>query len=389
MDPELKALLEKQGQAFDAFKAANDTRLAEIEKRGTATAEATAQVEKISAQLSEIVDRVTEVETQAARPALGGETAAPEAKARKAAFLGFMRHGVVEREMRAALVEDATGEILVPEDLDTEIRRQLGKLTIMRAIADVRTTTSNRVRRRSMNEVVVGWGKIELGRALVEGTLVPGEAFQYVEDLYGLTKIGEDELMDADVALEGYVTSSFARVISETEDTGFVVGIGHAADQPEGVLNGAVVTRVNAGQAAAVKADDFIRLAYAVPAQYRRNGAYVVNSQTELAMRLLKDANGQYLWQPALQAGTPASFNGRPIYNQENIPGIPAAMATADVAVFGDFKVGYRIVDRSGMSIKRLAELFSTQGMVGFLAHFRTTGGVVEPDALRILKVPA
>ncbi len=391
MDEELKNLLEEQGRAFEQFRKANDERLKQIEAKGSADPVLTEQVEKLNTTLSEIGGRLEQVETRAARPAIGdpGAELSPEKKAQRGAFFGYMRGNGIPAEHRAALVEDGTGEILVPEELDREIQRALAKLTVMRDLARVRTTRSNRVRRRSMNEVQVGWGKLETGSALVESSLVPGEAYQYVEDQYGLTKIGEDELMDADVALEGYVEDSFSRSLAEHEETGFMIGTGHANQQPEGILNGAVVTRVDAGQGAAVTADDFIRLAYAVPAQFRKGGSYLVNSQTELAMRLLKDADGQYLWQPSVQAGTPASFNGKPVRNQEDIPAIPAATVAADVAVFGDFAVGYRIVDRLGMTIKRLAELYAAQGLVGFLAHRRTTGGVVEADALRILRVPA
>ena len=53
-----------------------------------------------------------------------------------------------------------------------------------------------------------------------------------------LTKIGEDELMDTDVAaLKLIITDSFSRAIAEAEDTAFVVGTGHATKQPEGILN--------------------------------------------------------------------------------------------------------------------------------------------------------
>lgn len=388
---EVKSLIEQQGQAFEQFKAANDERLKQIEARGSVDPVLAEQVDKLNSSISALQAKLDQVEKSAARPAKEDDAngLTPEHKAQKEAFFGYMRGERIPQEQRGALVEDATGEILVPEDVDREIQRAIGKITVMREICRVRPTTSNRVRRRSMNEVVVGWGRLETGAALAEGTLTPAEAYQYVEDQYGLTRIGEDELMDTDVALEGYVEDSFARALAEQEDTGFVIGTGTANDQPEGVLNGAVVARVAAGQAAAITADDVIALAYAVPAQFRRNGSYLMSSTTEQALRGLTDANGQYLWQPSLQAGTPASFNGRPVRNQEDVPGIPAGGTAADVVIFGDFFAGYRIVDRLRMTIKRLAELYATQGMVGFLAHRRVTGGVVEPNALRVLQVPA
>lgn len=348
-----------------------------------------AEFEEFSKKISE---RIDQLETMIKRPPMadaGKSNDQPNEK--KAAFFKFMREGktALTPEEQKALVSDATGQILIPEELESEIYRELPKLTIMRGLATVRQTRSDRIRRRSLTEVQVGWGKLETGATLTESTLTPGEQFQYVEDLYGLTKIGEDELMDTDVALESIVRDSFSRAIAETEDKAFIIGTGHDNQQPEGILNGSVVSRVDAGQAGAITADDVLKLIYEVPAQYRQNGVLIVNSKTELAMRLLKDSNGQYLWQPSLQTGRPNSFAGYPVYNQEDIPDIPSAGTAADVAIFGDIRSGYRIIDRLGMTVQRLVELYAESGLVGFKVHYRVGGGVIKPDALRILNVPA
>lgn len=346
-----------------------------------------AEFEEFEAKINE---RIAQLETMIKRPPVADSKDVEQPSERKAAFFKFMREGktALTPEEVKALVSDATGQILIPEELESEIYRELPKITIIRSLATVRQTRSDRIRRRSLTEVTVGWGKLETGTAITESTMTPGEEFQYVEDLYGLTKIGEDELMDTDVALESIITDSFSRAIAEAEDTAFVVGTGHANKQPEGILNSSVAT-VNAGQAGAITADDILKLIYEVPAQYRRNGVLIVNSKTELALRLLKDSNGQYLWQSSLQTGTPATFAGYPIYNQEDVPQIPAAGTAAKVAIFGDIRSGYRIIDRLGMTVQRLTELYAEAGLVGFKVHYRVGGGVIRPDALRILNVPA
>jgi len=339
-----------------------------------------------------INERIDQLETMIKRPPMTGNGKdAGQPSEKKAAFFKFMREGkaALTPEEVKALVSDATGQILIPEELESEIYRELPKLTIIRGLATVRQIRTDRIRRRSLTEVQVGWGKLETGTAITEYTLVPGEEYQYVEDLYGLTKIGEDELMDTDVALESIVTDSFSRAIAEAEDTAFIIGTGHANKQPEGILNGSVVARVDAGQAGAITADDILKLIYEVPAQCRRNGVLIVNSKTELAMRLLKDSNRQYLWQPSLQQGRPATFAGYPVYNQEDIPDIPATGTAADVAIFGDIRSGYRILDRLGMTVQRLVELYSESGLVGFKVHYRVGGGVIRPNALRVLHVKA
>lgn len=423
----IKNLLDEQGKAIEGLRAKNDKVETDKNKPAGADVLDVAERDRLNNTISELQSEITarktahddlaarieELENAEARPkglagtetrdstkarerrsaffnAMRSDTGRMSAEDREAIARGYAEAGLVrEGRQLSALVEDASGEILVPEDLEREIKRAIPEVVIIRNLASHRDTTSDRVRRRSLTELSVGWGKIELGDALTESDTDPGEEYIYVEDLYGLTKIGEDELMDSDVALGGFVSDSFTRAIGETEDTGFVVGTGHANKQPEGMLNGAVLARINAGQAAAITADDLIALEYAIKAAIRKNGVYLVASSTEKAMRLLKDANDQYLWQPSLQAGKPTTFNNRPVYNQEDIPAIPAAGTAADVAIFGDVRLGYQVVDRIGVMMKRLNELFATAGKVGFLVHRRTTGAVVEAEALKVLKVPA
>lgn len=337
-----------------------------------------------------INDRIAQLETMIKRPVVADSAA--ENSETKSVFFKFLREGksAIEPTERKKLVEDASGQILVPEELETEIYRELPNASVIRGLATVRQIRTDRIRRRSLTEVDVGWGKLETSTTpLAEPSsyLVPSQEYQYVEDLYGLAKIGEDELMDTDVALESLIVDSFSRAIAQVEDRAFVVGQGHSSQQPEGILTSADIERVDAKTVKAVTTDDILSLIYAVPAQYRRNGVLLVNSQTELALRLLKDTNDQYLWQPSLQAGRPNTFAGFPVYNQEDIPSIPAETTPADVAIFGDLRSGYRILDRLGITIQRLTELYAESGLIGFRVHYRVGGGVIRPNALRVLHV--
>lgn len=348
---------------------------------------------------AELKKRVDEIETKMNRPPIEHpedkeKEPKPGQKEYKAAFFNFMRSGKIELNEEAhkyvlerkALVSDTTGQILIPEELESEIYRALPKINIIRQLATQRTITRDRIRRRSLTEVEMGWGKLELGKEVVETDVVPSEDYQYVEDLEGLSKIGKDELADTDISLEAIIVDSFGRAKAEKEETAFVAGTGHANQQPEGILNGTTVTRVTNATADVIVVDDFLKLIYAVPAQYRRNGKLLVPSTTELAMRLLKSAVEKlYLWQPSVQAGQPATFAGYPVLAQEDIPALGSA-DECDIAIFGDIKAGYRVIDRQGMAIQRLLELFATAGLVGILVSSRVTGGVIRADALRILK---
>ena len=53
--------------------------------------------------------------------------------------------------------------------------------------------------------------------------------------------------------------------------------------------------------------DKLIDLVYTLKSGYRQNAHWVMNRTTQAAIRKLKDADGNYIWQPAAVAGEPAS----------------------------------------------------------------------------------
>jgi len=349
--------------------------------------------EKIDKQFLANKDLIEKLQTELKRPGAGDPEAEEKKKTAfsKKAFFNFLRKeskSEMDPEERKALVEDTTGRILVPEDLEAEIYRSLPKITVIRPLATIRQTTRDRIRKRSLTEVTVGWGKLELGAEAPESDPTPSEEFHYVEDLEGLAKIGKDELADTDVQLESLIVDSFGRAQGETEDTGFIKGTGHSNQQPEGILNGTTVTRVAGAAIDAIACNDMLDLKQAVPAQYRKNSVFIMHSSTELALMKLKTTYGVYYWQPQTALDHPATWAGKKVYTQDDIPEIASA-TSCDLVICGDIKAGYRIVDRTQMYVQRLIELYAGAGLIGILVSKRVTGAVIRADALRILKEPA
>jgi HK97 family phage major capsid protein len=102
------------------------------------------------------------------------------------------------------------------------------------------------------------------------------------------------------------------------------------------------------------------------------------------AMRKYKDSTGQYLWQPALTAGQPATFLGYGITEAEDMP---AVAANSFPLAFGDFAQGYLIADRVGMRMTR--DEITTPGFVKFYVRKRVGGILRNTQAIKLLKVAA
>lgn len=203
-------------------------------------------------------------------------------------------------------------------------------------------------------------------------------------------KVSIELLDDSAFDLEEYIAREFVYAFGAAEEQAFCVGTG--TGQPTGLFtaNGGTVG-VTAASATAVTTDEVISLIYALKAPYRKNAKFLMNDATVSALRKLKDSNGQYLWQPSLQAGQPDRLLGYEIYTS---PYAPTLAAGALSIAFGDFQ-SYWIADRTGRTVQRLNELYSTNGQVGFVATDELSslssvdGKIILPEGIQLLKMKA
>jgi HK97 family phage major capsid protein len=106
-----------------------------------------------------------------------------------------------------------------------------------------------------------------------------------------------------------------------------------------------------------------------------------MNRKTQAVVRKLKDAQGNYLWQPPATAGAQAQLMGFPLVEAEDMPDIAAA---ATPIAFGNFQRGYLVVDRLGVRILR--DPYSAKPYVLFYTTKRVGGGVQDFNAIKLLK---
>ena len=403
--PEVKELAEKVLSATEALREAADRYTAESKKFGEARAETKGELDRINAAIDAI--QLDMKRRDIVKPTNGqGKEMSPEEAAHRKAFWSWIRKGKsnLDPQERKALVEDTTGQVLVPEDLETEITRALPQLTPVAGLCYQRNTSRDRVRRRSLNEVTVAWGKLEKGALAHESSLIPSDEFIYVEDINGLTKIGIDELEDADYDLQAHLASSFQQAIAVAKDKGVIAGTGHNYQEPEGIaIDTTLLTGIGSDNGAGavgtygrnwttddtVIFEDVLKLEYALPTQYLNGSAWVMHRKVECALRILRAGgysatDGPWLWQPSLQAGQPNIIDGYPVYNSPDLNDPADTLAKTNV-IFGNFRIGYMVLNRRGMRLQRLDEIYAEQGMVGFICTFRCGGGLRRYDAFQLL----
>ena len=277
---------------------------------------------------------------------------------------------------------DADGGYLVPEEFERQIVKTLDEATVIRSLAKVITTNSERKIPVAASHSTAQW-TLENG-AYTESNPTFGQKQIDAYKLTDLIRVSQELLQDSAFDLESYIADEFARAFGIAEEQAFCVGTG--TNQPTGIFtaNGGTVG-VTAAATTAITADELISLVYALKSPYRRNAKFLMNDATVAAIRKLKDLNGAYMWQPSVQAGQPDRLLGYEIYTS---PYVPTLAAGALAVAFGDFQ-NYWIADRAGRTVQRLNELYATNGQVGYVATERVDGKVILAEGIQLLKMKA
>ncbi len=406
-------------QAFEAFKEGNDQRLSEIEHKLTADVVTRDKVERINKAMDDHGRLLDELALKKLRPPLsrGGRDAqghgygqgqdmghdqrSPADAEHKAAFEAYIRRGddAALRDLdQKALNAGVSGEggYLVPPETDGEIGRRLTAISPIRALSTVRQVSGSVLKKPfAAAGFAAGWVAETAARPQTATPELSELSFPTME-LYAMPAASQALLDDAAVDIEAWIASEVDIAFAEQEGTAFVSGDG--INKPKGFLSypqvldsawtwgsiGCKATGVAGGFAASGASDVLMDVIYALKAGHRQNGSFVMSRRTQGEIRKLKDADGNYLWQPPARVGDTASLVGFPVAEAEDMPTI-AAGATA--IAFGDFRSGYLVVDRVGVRVLR--DPYSAKPYVLFYTTKRVGGGVQNFEAIKLVKFSA
>ena len=418
---EIKALYEEKQRDFEAYKKTNDERLKKLEE-GKAVAEVEEKLAKIDASMSERDEKIakqfaelkrignttqdktaqeTEVKSGFNKLLRSGSAARMtqeeiEALAKKQSELS--NHRISSEEFKSAMIagSDPDGGYFVLPELDRTVMKMAEDEIALMSMSQVVTASSSVYSKRVR---LSGSGYTWEGEEThPETTDTPryGVLSFPVHTIAANPSISQELLQDADVNVE--------RELMDAMTSDFVEGIGDAlingndTKRPRGILSyptvldnawkwgsiGYTKTGAAAGFATDAPGDALINMLYSLKTSYLANATWLMNRNTLAEVRKLKDGQGNYLWQPSFQAGQPDSLLG---YSLRIDSKMPSLGANAYPIAFGDFRRGYLVVRRTGMTLIR--DQYTQKPYVVFSTRMRIGGGVQNFEAIKLLKCAA
>lgn len=442
---EFKGLLEKQGEAFEAFKGmvegelkkkanADDPivkeKLSKIEKQLDDAVEAKSKID--AAILSERKER-EELEKKLNRMGITGAGSEAEAKAMvelkefnvalaglagdrkknftpldaegmkayKSAHDHYMREGkdnLTADEVKTLSVgSDPDGGYWVTPDVSGRIVKKVYETSPMRQYASVQAISTDALEGiEDTGEAGAGYA----GEQATSGDTTTPQVGKWSIPVFWIDtepKATQQLLDDAAVDVEGWLSGKVGDKFSRFENSeyvkgasgkirGFALGYSQAADAGSGVAWGSIgylATGVSADFAAADKGDKIYDLIGLLKNQYLANAAFFTRRSVITAIRKFKvsGTGTAYLWEPSFQAGQPERIAGYPVARMEDMP---ALAADSFSLAFGDMREAYQIVDRQGINVLR--DPYTSKPFIKFYTRKRSGGGVVNFEAIKLMK---
>ena len=288
------------------------------------------------------------------------------------------------------------GGYLTTPDRRTDISvKRIFETSPMRALANIITTTSNEVEIPiDDNQSTSGGWTGEVTAPTVTDQAQVGMLTIAAHEQFAMPKATQKMLDDGSINIEAWLSGKTDDILRRTENTAFVSGTGAAS--PKGFVSYAAwavngtyernkIEQIVSGVSGVVKADGLISLQNSLLEDYQSNAVFLMKRATFGEVSKLKDGNGQYLLNTMmLPEGATMTVLGKPVYFANDL----ATIAADSLSIaYGDFGVGYTIVDRLGIRVLR--DPYTDKPFVRFYTTKRVGGAVTNYQAIKLQKLSA
>ena len=226
------------------------------------------------------------------------------------------------------------------------------------------------------------WAAIAEEAAFSDQTPTVGQVAFSIEKSGGLVKVTRELLDDSAINLPALLTQIFQESAGRFEDVGIISG--NNTTQYAGIMSDSDVAFYTMANATSVVAADLVGTYYALNAQFRANGTWVMKSAIASLINQINLTGNGVTGVPNITAAPSDFIMGRPNVTTDVVSGLGGSItSTEKIAIFGDFK-NYYIFDRVGFTIRRNDSLYMGNDQVGFFATRRGDGQVGLADAFKI-----
>lgn len=216
----------------------------------------------------------------------------------------------------------------------------------------------------------------QLGESAAVTTLDPTfgavtwSAYKFTSDEI---KVPTELLEDSAIDLPSVIGAMLGERLGRIQNTKYTTGTGAAT--PYGIVTASALGKTTAS-ATAIVADELFDLVHSIDPAYRTAGfGWMMHDNILLALRKLKDGNGQYLWQSGMQEAAPDRLLSYPItINQDMQSSIATATKTILVGLFNK----YKIRQVNAIRLYRLVERHRENDQDAFLAFIRADGNLLN-----------
>jgi len=293
-----------------------------------------------------------------------------------------LKQGMTEYRAQTGGTTTAGG-FTVPTTLSDEIVRSMlawGPMYNEDVATIISTTSGNPLKIPTINDTAVTAVAHTEGDALVNDGGKDATFGQKSLDAYSFDtefiRWSWELDMDSIFSMEQLLGSLLGERLGRIANLQLTTGSGSSA--PNGVVTASSLGKT-AAATSAVTFDEIFDLEHSVDPAYRMSPKtrYMFNDSTLLAVRKLKDGDGNYLWQQGnVVAGAPSTFNGRAYSINQAMDSLAAAKK---VITFGDFskyyvrKVGAPVI---GVMKERFWPDMGIAGLIRFDGELGDTAAV-------------
>lgn len=408
--------LEAINRAFDEFKASHEAQLKDL-KNGFDDVVTKDKISKIDASLGDLQAVIDNHATELAALKTNGtgdndqqETA--QEREYRAKFMDYVRgrdaeaialqdfakaNGIDVRAAGSAGSAD-DGGYTAPVEWDRTITNKRVQISPMRRYASVQSPRGQGFKRLyNTGGTTSGWVGETDARPQTNTSKLKEYAYSFGE-LYAMPAATQRILDDSEINFAGWLADEVNVEFAKQEGVAFINGDG--VDKPKGLLRFTSaletalpanqrhplgpIAEVVSGAANDLSMDGLIDLIYDLPEDRSQGAALYGNRKTWARVRKFRDAQGQYLWQPPVTAGQPATVFGQP---SVELSGMPDIAANAIPLVYGNMAQAYRIFDIGVTRVLR--DPYTAKPYVLFYTTQRVGGGLWNPEWMRYHKVAA